>query len=147
MSGAVVLVASITCALGSFGLLCPISTVGVYLGFHLINGLLGMAGFGMGCISVQFGVSFFKQGRSDRKFVNKMEQFVTAYRHEDEEEKRSLDTKTETTQQSDLPKLENVKEGSFDGSETSGEDVISVQTTVSNGEEILDQTIFFCSMQ
>jgi hypothetical protein len=89
--GAVVLVASVTCALGSFGLLCPISMVGVYLGFHLINGLLGMVGFGMACLSAQFGFSFFKQGRSDRRLVNKIGQFVTNS-YEEKEEKRSLGT-------------------------------------------------------
>ena len=139
--GAVLFVASITCALGSFGLLCPISMIGVYLGFHLINGLLGVVGFGMGCLSVQSGLSFFKQGRSDRHFVNKIEQFVTNSQ-ETKEEKRNLDTKGESMQVNYCDVSKYVEEGSFDGSE-----IGSVQTTVSNEEEIWDQTIPFCSIQ
>lgn len=77
--GVILIVASIACALGTFGLLNPMSMIGVYFGLHCLMGFICAAMFGAGCYSIPIGVGFFKQGRLNRQFVNQFEAFFTTH--------------------------------------------------------------------
>lgn len=143
-------IAFVLCAFGAFGTICSVNMVGVYFGVHCFMGFVSASTFGAGCYSVKTGFGFFKQGCSDRWFVNQFQTVVGTYSFAVKEESDRMKEENQPAMKEENQPAIDLKrftsQGSYDEDEEK-EKQPDKQPDKEPEVEILDEFSVLCSVQ